>query len=140
MKPHEHLFLSRHTAISGISKVLEYVTTHLPTTFNHPEKSMEDCDILSFLCGVLQVYLEFCNSTDPFAEYIPDFTKSSYSVQQECEHMICETVSLLKHIRSCQYLSNLNTVKMIDKLQKLNADLICILDEYFYTSIWKPID
>ena len=74
MKPHECLFLSRHTVISGISKVFKYITTHLPTTFNHPEKTMEDCDILSFLHGVLQVYLEFWNSTDPFAEYVPNFT------------------------------------------------------------------
>ena len=81
MKLHERLLLSRHTAISVISKVLKYITTHLPTTFNHPEKTMEDCDILSFLCGVLQVYLEFWNSTDPFAEYVPDFTKSSDLIQ-----------------------------------------------------------
>ena len=101
---------------------------------------MEDCDILSFLHGVLQVYLEFWNSTDPFAEYVPDFTKSSDLIQQDCEHMICETDSLLKHIWSCQYLPNLNTVKTMDQLQKLNGDLICVLDEYFYTNIWKPID
>ena len=140
MKPHEHLFLSRHTAINGIARVIEYLTTHLPTTFNHHEKTMEDCDMVSFLHGVLQVYLEFWNSTDPFVEYIPNFTKSSHSIQQECEHIICETTSLLKHIRSCQYLPNVNTVEMMDKLQKLNVDLICILDEYFYTNIWKPID
>ena len=103
-------------------------------------KKLEDCDILSFLCSVLQVHLEFWNSTDPFTEYGPDFTKSSDLIQQECEHMICETVSLLKHIRSCQYLPNLNTVKTMDKLQKLNGDLIFILDEYFYMNIWKPID
>ena len=97
----ELLFLSRHIVISSISKVLKYITTHLPATFNHHEKTMEDCDMLSFLHGVLQVYLEFWNSTNPFAEYIPDFTKSSDLIQQECEHMISETVSLLKHIRSC---------------------------------------
>ena len=28
MKPHEHLFLSSPTAISDISKVLKYITTH----------------------------------------------------------------------------------------------------------------
>ena len=68
MKPHEHLFLSRHIAIDGISKLLKYIMTNLPTTFNHLENNMEDCDMLSFLHGVLQVYLEFWNSTDPFAE------------------------------------------------------------------------
>ena len=136
MKPHKCLFLYRHAATCGISKVLEYITTHLPTTFNHPQKSMEDCDMLSFLHGILQVYLEFWNSTDPFAEYIPDFSKSSYSSQRKCEYIISETVSLLKHIRSCQYLPNLHTVEIMDKLHKLNVDKICILDKYFNMNIW----
>ena len=61
MKPHERLFLSRHIAMGrgGIEKVLEYLSDYLPATFMHPDKSMEDCDMLSFLRGVLQVYLEF---------------------------------------------------------------------------------
>ena len=136
MKPHEHLFLSGHTAMGSISKVLEYLTTHLPSTFDHPLKTFEDCEMLSFLCGTLQIYLEFGNSTDPFAEYIPVFTKSSDSLQQECEYMIAETVSLLKHIRSCQFFPNMNTVESMDKLQKVNMDLISILDQYFNTNTW----
>ena len=61
MKPHEHLFLSRHIAMGrgGIEKVIEYLQDYLPATFTHPLKTMEDCDMFSFLCGVLQVYLEF---------------------------------------------------------------------------------
>ena len=61
MKPHEQLFLSRHIAIGrgDIGKVLYYLDDHLPATFNHPAKTMEDCDMLSFLHGVLQVYLEY---------------------------------------------------------------------------------
>ena len=61
MKPHERLLLSRHIAIrrGGIEKVLHYLDDQLPATFNHPAKTMEDCDMLSFLCGVLQVYLEY---------------------------------------------------------------------------------
>ena len=73
MKPHQHLFLSRHTVIrrKGIGKVLEYLTDYLPAIFSHPGKTMEDCDMLSFLHGVLQVYLELWNSSGPFEEYIP---------------------------------------------------------------------
>ena len=52
----------------GIEKVLEYLTNYLPATFSHPDKTMEDCDMLSFLHGVLQVYLEFWNSSGPFEE------------------------------------------------------------------------
>ena len=61
MKPHEKLFLSRHIAMGrdGVEKVLEYLADYLPATFNHPAKSIDDSDMLSFLCGALQVYLEF---------------------------------------------------------------------------------
>ena len=32
----------------------------------------------------------------------------------------------------------INTVEKMDNLQKLNTDLIVILDEYFNTNIWIP--
>ena len=95
-------------------------------------------NMLSFLHGVLQVYLEYWNSSYPFEEYVPDLTKSSRCVQDKCAHMITEIVSLLKHIRNCQYLPNINMVEKMDNLQKLNTDLIATLDEYFSTNIWIP--
>ena len=131
MKYHKCLFLSRHTAMGGMEKVLQYLTSHLPNTFQHKFKTMEDSHMLSFLCGVVQIYLEFWHSSDPFEEYIQDFTKPSLSIQQECEHMTAEIIYLLKHIRSCQFLLNINTVEKMDELQKLNNDLISILDDYF---------
>ena len=121
----------------GIEQVLGYLTDILPATFSHPDKSMEDCDMLSFLCGVLQVYLEFWNSSGPHDEYAPDCTKPSRCVQDECVHIIAETVSFLNHIRSCQYLPNINTVKKMDELQEINTDLIEILEKYYVTNIWK---
>ena len=139
MKYHERLFLSRHTAMGGVEKVLQYLTSHLPNTFQHELKTIKDCEMLSFLRGVLQIYLEFWNSSDPFQEYIPDFTKPSMSIQQEWENMVAEIVSLLKHIRSCQFLLNINTVEKMDELQKLNNDLLSILDDYFNTNIWASI-
>ena len=122
----------------GIEKVLQYLEDCLPATFNHPLKTMEDCDMFSFLCEVLQVYLEFWNSSGPYQEYRPDFSRPSRCVQDECAHMITEIVSLLNHIRSCQYLQNINTVEKMENLQKLNTDLIEILDQYFSTNIWMP--
>ena len=61
MKLDERLFFSKHIAMGreGMEKVVHYLDDHLPATFSHPLKTMEDCDILSFLHGVLQVYLEF---------------------------------------------------------------------------------
>ena len=105
MKLHEHFILLRHIVMGreGMEKVVHYLDDHLPATFNHPLKTMEDCDMLSFLRGVLQVYLEFWNSGHPFEEYVPDFTKPSRCVQDECAHMLHELLSLLKHIRSRQY-------------------------------------
>ena len=120
----------------GVEKVLEYLADYLPATFNHPAKTMDDSDMLSFLRGVLQVYLEFWNTTNPVQEYVPDFTRASRCLKDECANIITETVSLLKHIRSCQYLANINTVEKMDELQKLNTDLISILDEYFQQNIW----
>ena len=122
----------------GMEKFLHYLEDNLPAMFSHPLKTMEDCNILSFLRGVLQVYLEFWNSSHPFQEYVSDFTKPSRCVQDKCAHMLHELVSLLKHIRSCQYLPNINMVEKMDQLQKLNKDLIAILDEYFGTNIFVP--
>ena len=67
MKPHEKLFLSRHIAMGWdrVEKVVEYLAHYLPATFSHLTKTMDDGDMLSFLRGVLQVYLEFWNATGP---------------------------------------------------------------------------
>ena len=43
----------------GVEKVLEYLTDYLAATFNHPGKTMDDGDMLSYLCGVLQMYWSF---------------------------------------------------------------------------------
>ena len=64
------------------------------------------------------------NSNHPFEEYVPDFTKPSRCVQDKCAHMLHELVSLFKHIRSCQYLPNINMVEKMDELQKLNKDFL----------------
>ena len=47
MKPHEQLFLLRHIAMGrgGTEKVLHYLDDHLPATFSHPDKTMEDCNV-----------------------------------------------------------------------------------------------
>ena len=105
-----------------MEKVVHYLDDHLPAMFSHSLKTMEDCDMLSFLHGVLEIYLEFWNSSNPFEEYMPDFTKPSRCVQDKCAHILTELLSLLKHIISCQYLPNINMVEKMDELQKLNTD------------------
>ena len=90
MKYHERLFLSRHTAMGGVEKVFQYLTSHLPNTFQHQLKTMEDCEMLSFLRGVFQIYLEFWNSSDPLEEYVPDFTS------HQCQFNKNAKTSLLK--------------------------------------------
>ena len=66
MKPHDWLFLSRHTVMGSLSKALEYLLCYLPGTLGHPMKCMDVIELLSFWCCVLQIYLEFWNSSDPF--------------------------------------------------------------------------
>ena len=53
MKLHERLFFLRHIAMGrdGMEKVFHYLEDNLPATFSHPLKTMEDCDMLSFLHG-----------------------------------------------------------------------------------------
>ena len=95
----------------GIEKVLQYLVDHLPAMFSHLDKTMVDCDMLSFQCGINQVFLEYWNSSYPFEEYIPDFMKPLRCVQDECAHIITKIICLLKHIRSCKNLSNINMVQ-----------------------------
>ena len=40
---------------------------------------------------------------------------------------------------AANFFSNINTVEKMDELQKLNMDLISILDDYFDTNIWMAI-
>ena len=91
----------------ALKKVIKYLTTHLLATFDHSCKNMEDCDMLS----VFQIFLELWNGSGSFEEYVPDFMKISQCLQDQCAHMITETVSLLKHIRSCPFLPNINQVE-----------------------------
>ena len=60
--------------MKGITTIIQYLTTHLIQTLDHLSKTMENKEMYSFLQGVLQIYLEFWNSTQPPFEYIPDLT------------------------------------------------------------------
>ena len=46
----------------GMEKVLHYLEDNLPSTFSHPLKTMEDCDMLSFLRRVIFGVLELQSS------------------------------------------------------------------------------
>ena len=74
MKYHEKLYLMRSSFMKGITTIIQYLTTNLIQTLDHLSKTMENEEMYSFLRGVLQVYLEFWNSTQPPFEYIPDLT------------------------------------------------------------------
>ena len=104
-------------------------------TLHDAQVNAQICVLFPLPHGVLQVYLEFWNSSDPFEEHIPNFMKTSRCVQDKCAPMINETVSLPKNIRSCQFLPNINQVEKMDELQKLNIDLMSILGKYFCTNI-----
>ena len=51
--------------MKGIMTIIQYLTTGLIQTLDHPSKTMENEEMYSFLRGVLQIYLEFWNSTQP---------------------------------------------------------------------------
>ena len=79
----------------GIEKVLEYLEDYLPAPFTHPLKTMEDCDMFSFLRGVLQVYLEFWNSS-----------KREIKMSKRCQ--------IVKKMSNCQKDVKCQKVKQID--------------------------
>ena len=120
MKYHEILYLKRSTCMHGISTIIEYLTSNLIKTFHHPLKAMDDQEMYSFLCGVLQIYLEFWNSTEPPVEYIPDlkYQMISEPVKQQTT-VISKISALLKHIRSCQVFPHVNNLQAMEKLEKL---------------------
>ena len=85
--------------MNGISTIIQYLTSNLIQTFDHPLKTMDNQEMYSFLRGVLQIYLEFWNSTQPPVECIPDLKYQTIikPVEQQTA-VISEISSLLKHI------------------------------------------
>ena len=50
---------------------------------------------------------------------------------------ISEITSLLKHIECYQFFPHVNNLHSMEKLEKLNSDLISLLQDYFNQMIWK---
>ena len=48
--------------MKSITKIKDYFTSSLNMTFDHPLRTMNENDMLEFLRGVLQIYLEYWNS------------------------------------------------------------------------------
>ena len=124
-----------------ISTIIQYLECNLVQTFEHPLSSMDSNEMYSFLRGVLQIYLEFWNSTEPPFEYIPDGLQQqeqSTSRQTFQPHIstINQITSLMNHIRSCQFFPHFNNLHSLERIEKLNTDLIQLLQEYFSQTIW----
>ena len=131
--------------MKGISTIIQYLECNLVQTFQHPLSSMDSNEMYSFLRGVLQIYLEFWNSTEPPFEYIPDVPQQhqqSTSQQTFQPHIstINEITSLMKHIRSCEFFPHFNNLYSLGKIEKLNTDLIQLLQEYFSQTIWTQAE
>ena len=81
--------------------------------------------MLTFLKGILQIYLEFWNSTNPPIEYvpdIPDYTQVQVSSIQQCQHIISETLHLLNFVKSHSHFPNFSNIESVEKIDKLNYD------------------
>ena len=100
-----------------ISESEDYIRSSLPLTFGHPLLIMNEKDILGFLRGVLEIYLEYWNSYNlQLKIYILDFIQAS-TTHQECEHMI-DIVSLLRYMKCCNYSPHFNNTETLDYLDK----------------------
>ena len=131
MKPHECLAMGRG-GMKNLSIIWMIIYQVHSATLSKPWNIVTCCHF----------YVEF-------SKYIWSFGTSVILLKSMCltlqSHQdvykmseLTELLSLLKHIRSCQYLPNINTVEEMDELQKLNTDLIAISDKYFSTNIWIP--
>ena len=97
---------------SNITKIIDYITSSLPTTFDYPWQSMDEENMLGFLGGVRQIYLKYWNSNSSSTEYIPDFTKESTIIHQEYEYIMREIVSLLRFMKYYAYSLSRNSLKL----------------------------
>ena len=138
MKYHEQLYLKRSICMQEISMIIQHLSTDLIKTFDHPSRTVDNQEMYSFIQDVLQIYLEFWNSTQPPFEYIPDVTYQTIiePIQQQ-KAAITEITSLLKHIKCYHYFPHVNNLHSMEKLEKLNTDLISLLLDYFNQTIWK---
>ena len=139
MLPHEKLYLLKQTAFKNMDKITEYLDFHILSTLDHPSRTMDLTAMLTFLKGILQIYLEFWNSTNPPIEYvpdIPDYTQVQVSIIQQCQHMISETLQLLSFVKSNSHFPNFSDIESVEKIDKLNCDLIYLLEDYFKKTIW----
>ena len=124
--------------MKGIMTIIQHLTTNLIQKLDHPSKTMENEEMYSFLRGVLQIYLEFWNSTQPPFEYIPDLMYQTINEPLEQQKAaISEITSLLKHIECYQFFPHVNNLHSMEKLETLNFDLISLLQHYFNQTIWK---
>ena len=139
MLPHEKLYMLKQTAFKNMDKITEYLDFHILSTLDHPSHTMDLTAMLTFLKGILQIYLEFWNSTNPPIEYvpdIPDYTQVQVSIIQKCQHMISETLHLLSFVKSNSHFPNFSNIESVEKIDKLNCDLIYLLEDYFKKTIW----
>lgn len=107
MKHHELLFSKTESGMRGIIKIINYIRSSLSITFDHPLWTI-DADYVP-------------------TESLPNFTKASIILHQECKYMMTEIVFLLRFIKYCAFSPSINNIETMKKLDKLNADLSTLL-------------
>ena len=98
---------------------------------------MNEQDANIFFKGTLQIYVEFWNARKPLVEYIPHVPNPQDTVELQINSHINEMWSLLSYIKSAIYFPCVNNLHSFKILDKLNRDLINILEQYFHTNIWS---
>ena len=91
-------FSKRESAMRGITKIMDYITSSPPMTFDHSLGTMNEDVMLGFL--------------------------------------MAEVMFLLRFMKSCTYSPNINYIKAMHHLNKMNDGLITILKEHFKNTIW----
>ena len=73
----------------------------------------------------------------PLVEHIPHVPNPQDTVELQINSDINEMWSLLSYIKSAIYFPCVNNLHSFKILDKLNRDLINILEQYFHTNIWS---
>ena len=131
------LYFTRQNILDQLSTLLQYFSNQVHSTLTHPLRSMNEQDANIFFKGTLQIYVEFWNARKPLVEHIPHVPNPQDTVEIQINSHINEMWSLLSYIKSAIYFPCVNNLHSFKILDKLNRDLINILEQYFHTNIWS---
>ena len=125
--------------MQGISTIIQHLSTDLIQSFDHPSRTMDNDMKCTHFFGL---FLKFIWSSGTQLNHHSNTfkispTKLSWNLLEQQKAAITEITSLLKHMKCYYFFPHVNNLHSMKKLEKLNTDLISLLQDYFKQTIWK---